>query len=38
MPLIQEQLSPEAQAVTSNEYATIGIAIAITTMIMQKGK
>jgi hypothetical protein len=38
MPLIQQQLSPEAHAVIANEYATIGIAIAITTVIMQQGK
>jgi hypothetical protein len=37
-PVVQVALPPEAQTVVSNEYATLGIAIAITLLIVQNRK
>jgi hypothetical protein len=37
-PFVQLALPPEAQTVVSNEYATVGIAIAITLVIVQDRK
>lgn len=38
LPMVQQALPPEGQTVLNNEYGTIGIAVALTLVLLQKQK